>query len=271
MTLLPFGANSEMSREKKKPMWTAADGEIMVPPRNPALSSLQSLTDDDLSVVFQPIVALETGKTFGLEALVRCRFPEYANPPRLFEQAENERTCGRLGRRIREIAFELCPDETLFVNIHPAELSSRWLVRPDDPICFHQRQVFLEITESATFDYFDVCLNALKEVCSRTGAKLVIDDLGAGYSNFQRIADLHPSIVKLDLALAKDVDKNPRQRTLIVQLVNLCVALGAKVVLEGIETADQLRAARDAGVHYGQGYYLARPGFPIPSVNWPMG
>ena len=66
----------------------------------------------------------------------------------------------------------------MFVNIHPHELSSRWLVRPDDPLAFHSREVYLEITESAAFTYFELCMDVLKEVCRRTGAHLVVDDYG---------------------------------------------------------------------------------------------
>jgi EAL domain-containing protein (putative c-di-GMP-specific phosphodiesterase class I) len=99
----------------------------------------------------------------------------------------------------------------------------------------------------------------------------VIDDFGAGYSNLKRIVDLEPQIVKLDLAFTRDLDRLPRQRMLVEHVVNLCVQLGAQVVAEGIETIDELKATIDCGVHYGQGYLLARPGFPVPEVRWPLG
>jgi EAL domain-containing protein (putative c-di-GMP-specific phosphodiesterase class I) len=77
----------------------------------------------DLDVVFQPIVDMQTGATFAYEALTRCKWPEFKNPLVLFQQAEAERACGPLGRKIREVAFERCPDAPLFVNLHPHELS----------------------------------------------------------------------------------------------------------------------------------------------------
>jgi EAL domain-containing protein (putative c-di-GMP-specific phosphodiesterase class I) len=214
-------------------------------------------------------VDLQTGQLFAYEALVRCTVARYASPFGLFERAAVEGVCGRLGRRIRESAFARCPTHNLFVNLHPHELSERWLVRPDDPICYHDAQVFLEITESATLEYFDLCLSVLKEVCARTGAHLVVDDLGAGYSNLMRVIDLEPEVVKLDRALVTGVDQHPRKQKLVQSMVNMCVELGAKVVAEGIETADELEAVRDMGVHYGQGYFLARPSFPPPAVSWP--
>src|SRR6267154_3819681 len=86
-------------------------------------SSVHDLTVGDIAVVFQPIVDMQTGFTFAYEALTRCKWPEFKNPLVLFQQAEAERACGPLGRKIREVAFGRCPDAPLFVNLHPHELS----------------------------------------------------------------------------------------------------------------------------------------------------
>jgi EAL domain-containing protein (putative c-di-GMP-specific phosphodiesterase class I) len=233
-------------------------------------SSVHDLTTSDLDVVFQPIVDMHTGFVFAYEALTRCRWSEFKNPLVLFQHAEAERACGPLGRKIREVAFARCPDAPLFVNLHPHELSDGWLVRPDDPLFFHDRAVYLEITESAAFSYFGLCAGVLKEICSRGGAYLVVDDLGAGHSNLKRIVDLEPHVVKLDLALICGIEKNRRQQILVRQVVSLCEELGAKVVAEGIETEEELRAVLDTGAHYGQGYLFAKPAFPIPSARWPL-
>jgi EAL domain-containing protein (putative c-di-GMP-specific phosphodiesterase class I) len=157
------------------------------------------------------------------------------------------------------------------VNLHPNELEEGWLVRPDDPIFSHDHDVYLEITESAPLTHFELCTSVLREVCSRASAYLVVDDLGAGYSNLKIIADLEPKVVKLDRQLVQDLGSKPRQQKLVSFTVNLCNQLGAAVVAEGIETYDELKAVVDCGAQYGQGYLLARPGFPIPTVNWPIG
>lgn len=232
--------------------------------------STGSLTASDLDVVFQPIVDLATGWTVAYEALTRCKWPEFKNPLKLFSQAQEEGTVGRLGRLVREVAFQRCDDVPLFVNIHPHELNEGWLVRPDDPIFFHDRAVYLEITESAAFHYFDVCVNVLREVAARGGGQLVVDDLGAGYSNLKRVLDLEPKVVKLDLALVRGIDKSRRQQILVRQVVALCHELDADVVAEGIETVEELRAIRDTGAQYGQGYLFAKPAYPLPRALWPL-
>ncbi len=237
-------------------------------PHAASRAPVADLTVADLDVVFQPIVDLQTGATFAQEALARCKWPEFKSPLVLFEQAEAERACGPLGRKIREVAFARC-SEALFVNVHAHELSEGWLVRPDDPLFFHDQGVYLEITESAAFNYFGLCAGVLKEICSRGGVHLVVDDLGAGYSNLKRIVDLEPHIVKLDIALVRGIESSRRQRILVSQVVSLCAELGARVVAEGIETADELSAVIDTGAHFGQGYFFAKPAYPPPQSNWP--
>jgi EAL domain-containing protein (putative c-di-GMP-specific phosphodiesterase class I) len=224
---------------------------------------------DDLSAVFQPIVSLDGGRLFAYEALVRCKIPNFT-PPVLFEHAAAARATGRLGRMIREIAVPLCSGTPLFVNLHPAELEEGWLVRPDDPVFSHDDDIYLEVTESAPMTHFRLCVNVLREVCGRAGVHLVIDDLGAGYSNLNLIADLEPRVVKLDRKLVQDLDKKPRQQKVVAGVVRLCEELHASVVAEGIETRDELQAVCDSGAHYGQGYLLARPGFPVPPIKWPF-
>jgi EAL domain-containing protein (putative c-di-GMP-specific phosphodiesterase class I) len=109
----------------------------------------------------------------------------------------------------------------------------------------------------------------LSEVRARGGVHLVVDDLGAGYSNLKRIADLEPKVVKLDRELIAAIHQSKRQCQLIAGVVKLCVDLGAVVVAEGIETGDEYAALRDTGVHYAQGFLFARPGFPMPDISWP--
>ncbi|HEX2882069.1 MAG TPA: EAL domain-containing protein [Polyangiaceae bacterium] len=226
------------------------------------------ITPDSLSTVFQPIVNLDGGEIFAYEALVRCDAPRFS-PSVLFERAATARTTGRLGRMIREIAVSLCHGRPLFVNLHPAELAEGWLVRPDDPIFSHDDEIYLEITESAPLSHFELCVDVLREVCGRPGVHLVIDDLGAGYSNIKLIADLEPKIVKLDRSLVQHIDRKPRQQKLVSVVVHLCQQMGATVVAEGIETHDEFSAVCDSGAQYGQGFLFARPSFPAPGISWP--
>lgn len=224
---------------------------------------------EELSVVFQPIVAMRDGHPFAYEALVRCARHELKNPNVLFERAVSAGCAGRLGRMIREIAVPLANGLPLFLNVHPHELEEPWIVRPDDPIYSHDDQIYLEVTESVPLTHFELCNHVLRELRVRGGVHLVVDDLGAGYSNLKRILDLEPRVVKLDRGLIVGIDRSKRHQQLVTSVVRLCGDLNATVVAEGIETRGEFSALRDTGVEYGQGFLFARPEFPMPAVSWP--
>lgn len=229
---------------------------------------LRAIAKREMKVVLQPIVDLRTRVTFAYEALVRPTMSDFESPLDMFAAAGESKCCGELGRVIRELAIEACPNHPLFLNIHPSELDEHWLVQPDDPIFRHSEDVYLEITESVPLTHFGLCQSILREIRGK-GIYLVVDDLGAGYSNLKYIADLSPRVVKLDRQLIAGLTRSSRLYRLVSSMVLLCEDLGASVVAEGIETPEELMAVRDAGCHFGQGFLLARPAFPPTEVVWP--
>jgi EAL domain-containing protein (putative c-di-GMP-specific phosphodiesterase class I) len=235
---------------------------------HPAAVIRRVIDERAVRVVYQPIVETKTGKLFAYEALVRSTSPAFDNPGALFAAAVTHSCAGELGRLIRELAIEGCQDHPLFLNIHPVELDDRWLIRFDDPVSRHGHAVYLEITEGVPLSHFRMCTAVLTELRSR-GIALVIDDLGAGYSNLKYIADLEPRVVKLDRALVSGLTPNTRMFELVSGIIDLCHDLDALVVAEGIETAAELHAAKIAGADLAQGYLLARPAFPLPEISMP--
>jgi EAL domain-containing protein (putative c-di-GMP-specific phosphodiesterase class I) len=227
----------------------------------------QTVDDKKFRIVYQPIVDLRKRSVFAYEALVR---PElFKSPPEMIDAAVQAGRMGELGRMMRQLTMASCQDHALFVNIHPNELSERYLVQPDDPIFGHPEELFLELTEAVPLSRLDVSANVLREIGDR-GVHVVVDDLGSGYSNLRYLADLHPKVVKIDRELVAGLHPGSRRFTLMRNLVRMCVELSARVVAEGIETTAELGAVIDAGVHLGQGYLLARPAFPPPAPNWPL-
>lgn len=229
-----------------------------------AVALRQIVSADDLSVVFQPIVHAQTLDVFAYEALIRCRVDEFKNPLALFDRAQKDRCVGRLGRAVRNIAVPLCEGIPLFLNVHPDELRESWLVRPDDPIFAHDRTIYLEVTEAVPLAEPQLCKTVLADARARADVRLVVDDLGAGYSNLKHIVDLEPAIVKLDRALISQTRLGTLGAQLVKSLVRLCHDLHAQVVVEGIETEEECSVARDAGADLLQGYLFAKPGFPLP-------
>lgn len=217
-------------------------------------------------IVFQPLYDMQRGKIFAYEALVRGTTPEFPGPAEILKSAVEADLIAELGRLLRGMAIEGCPDIPLFLNIHPGELNHGLLIRPDDPIYTHDQPIFIEITESVPLTHFRWCNEVLTEMRSRDIC-LAVDDLGSGYSNLKYIADLHPEVVKLDMSLIRDLDTTPRKKILVKAIVRLCVDLGARVVAEGIETQGEYEACLDTGAHLAQGFLLARPENPPPLVD----
>lgn len=233
---------------------------------NPSESLLGSLPMEALSAQFQPVVALRTGKTFGFEAIAHCASGDIGDREELFARAAFEKKVGELGRVVRGAAFAECPSIPVFVSVHPHELKESWLIRPDDPICSHDAEVFLQVSQTA---YSPMCLHVLSEVSSRSGIALVLDDFGGSTSSVSQLVELVPAFVKLTFELVHGIDQAPRKRIAVAAMVQMCMDLGAQVIAKGIETDREARVLMDCGVAYGEGALLGEPTV-LPSVSqWP--
>jgi EAL domain-containing protein (putative c-di-GMP-specific phosphodiesterase class I) len=96
--------------------------------------------------------------------------------------------------------------------------------------------------------------------------RLAVDDAGAGFATLQHILRLQPDLIKLDLSLTRDIDKDPVRRALASSLVSFAREINAQLIAEGVETAEELETIRALGIAFGQGYHLARPQ-PLPLRN----
>ncbi|MGE5478359.1 MAG: EAL domain-containing protein [Bacteroidales bacterium] len=119
------------------------------------------------------------------------------------------------------------------------------------------RQIVIEILESGINDE-ERLIAAVANYQAR-GFRIAIDDFGCSHSNFDRLWKLTPDIVKLDRGLIVQSSSNPRARTILPKLIDILHDLGAKVVCEGIETAEQHELVVTAGTDMVQGFLYARP------------
>jgi EAL domain-containing protein (putative c-di-GMP-specific phosphodiesterase class I) len=138
-------------------------------------------------------------------------------------------------------------------------------------------RLVLEMTEHARVDDYPALKAALGTFRER-GVRLAIDDAGAGFASLRHIVLLHPDFIKLDMTLTRDVHVDETRRALVAALVAFGSQIGAKVVAEGVEFAEQLATLRQAGVQFGQGFYLAGPRLyrtweprsQVESSSWPI-
>ena len=97
------------------------------------------------------------------------------------------------------------------------------------------------------------------------GFRIALDDLGAGYAGLTSFALLEPDMVKLDMALVRDVHREASKQTVVKTIVGMCKELNIIVTAEGIETPEERDALTRAGCDLMQGYLFAKPGTPFPT------
>jgi EAL domain-containing protein (putative c-di-GMP-specific phosphodiesterase class I) len=119
-------------------------------------------------------------------------------------------------------------------------------------------RIVLEITEHATVGDYAALVRALQPLRSR-GARLAIDDAGAGYASMRHILNLKADIIKLDMSLTRDIDTDPSRRALAKGLISFAHEIGSSITAEGVETRAELEMLRRVGVDKAQGYYLSKP------------
>jgi len=234
----------------------------------------QALEMRQLSLSYQPIVRLDSGKVVGFEALTRWNHPDRGPipPTRFIALAEEtglivplsrwlfEETFDRLGQwRDR---FDDNPDLSISVNLSPkylfhphleSDLASLLRTTSIDP-----GRVHLEITESSFIDRPGAVAELLCRL-KKWGFRIALDDFGTGYSSLSILHELPFDVLKIDQAFTSKVVSDPDVRTIVGSIVGLARKLGLDVVAEGIETAEQLDELRAMHCKYGQGSLLGSP------------
>ena len=223
--------------------------------------------DGGLTTYFQPIVELGTGRVAGYEALTRFLGSEPVRPPdEWFAQA---RRCG-LGPALeaRAIAVALNregrpPGTFLCVNVSPGALMSKEVaeVLPAD-----LTDLVIELTEDDLFSS-DSALDAVLDSLRTRGARIAVDDAGAGYAGLQQMVRIKPEILKLDRSLISGIHRDASKIALLEAMARFATSTRAAVCAEGIEEIEELRVAARFDVTYGQGYALGRPGAEWPGVD----
>ncbi len=238
-------------------------------------AQLQQAVDlGQLRLVFQPIVALDSGRIAGMEALVRWQHPDrgLVAPGEFIEIAEENGAILPIGRWVlreaceRTVAWQrsgVVP-RTIFtcVNVSAREIQQPGFVGSVEEVLawsgLDARHLILEITETALLKATSTTvatLDALREL----GVRVVIDDFGTGYFSLSHLRQFPVDALKIASEFVQLDDTDTRSAALARAIVALGESLDIATVGEGIETAEQAERMREAGCTYGQGYFFARP------------
>jgi EAL domain-containing protein (putative c-di-GMP-specific phosphodiesterase class I) len=210
-------------------------------------------------MVFQPVFDLERDAIVSFEALARFGSEPERPPSVWFSEAADlglgvELELAALEAALRRLD-DLPDDVDLAVNASPATVLSPRFVELLQGVA---PRIVIEITEHVQVHDYDELVEALAPLRA-LGARVAIDDVGAGFASLRHILLLRPDIVKLDVSLTHDIATDPARAGLASSLVEFARTIESQVTAEGIETREELDLLRNLGVAYGQGYFLGRP------------
>ncbi|MEG6520990.1 GGDEF domain-containing protein [Desulfotomaculum sp. 1211_IL3151] len=234
------------------------------------------LEKKDFRILYQPIVSLQTGEVLGWEALTRGpKDSAFFSPAVIFNFAEEVGCLFPLEKICRELAInnfgQVNEFQKLFLNIHPYTVNDPQFVKGEtrkllDDGKVSPNNVVFEITERHSINDFSQFNKTLSHYRGQ-GYQVAVDDAGAGFSSLQTIAEIRPEYIKIDASLVRDISTNRVKRALLETFVTFAQKIGCRIIAEGIETEKELATLCSIGVHYGQGYFLARPAFPKPNLS----
>jgi diguanylate cyclase (GGDEF)-like protein/PAS domain S-box-containing protein len=234
----------------------------------------RAIDHDELRLVYQPVISLKNGALAGFEALLRWHRPggEMIPPSEFIPLAEETGVIVPLGiwvlseacRQAAAWQRQFIFDEplTMSVNISPRQLMQAGIVEAVAQMLrkhgLAQGTLALEITESALAEDAATAMRVIKEL-KRLPVQLLLDDFGTGYSSLGHLHRFPVDTVKIDRSfLAKD-PLDPSGSNVLAAVVSLAQNLGKGVIVEGIETAEQVERLRKLRCPHAQGFYFSKP------------
>lgn len=243
---------------------------------------INSIEACEFSMVYQPIVLLNSAEVVGFEALMRWTHPErgFVPPDTFISVAENLGVIGLLTnfalsqscQTLKKLQEQNGRERPFFasVNISGHDIGRKGFA---DNLAFildendiAPEQIKLEVTETAIIPKNKTAIDNLVAF-KKLGCGLSIDDFGTGYSNLAHLKSLPLSTLKIDRAFAGDASNNHVSGCIVSLLVNLGAALGVDIIAEGVETVDDVRTLSNLGCSLAQGYYFYRPSSQVDLLD----
>lgn len=227
----------------------------------------------DFSMAFQPIIDASNNTIFGYEALVRGLHGEPAAEILSKLVDENRYTFDQAIRvRAIQLAAKLNLEGMLSINFLPNAVYNpqtciRATLQAAEDLAFPTERIMFEVTEAEKVTDHEHLKGIFKEY-KKHNFTTAIDDFGAGYAGLNLLADWQPDIIKLDMALIRDISKDKVRQALVSAMIMACNGLNISVIAEGIETVDEFRTLRAMNVSLFQGYLFAKPQFEsLPTLT----
>ncbi len=239
----------------------------------------RAIENDEFIVHYQPRVTALDGQLCSLEALLRWQHPErgLVYPLDFIDVAEDAGLIVPIGEMVIEkVAMQLDQWRSRGVRVVPVSVNiSPYQLKSGTTATFFEKIVKryqlptqwleVEVTESAVVDRSSVVSSEL-DALRRQGARLMIDDFGAGYSSLAQLHRLDVDVLKVDQAFTRALAEGSEGEIVYRAVVSMALALDMQVVAEGVETLAQLKLLQKIGCHEIQGYIVS-PGLPPPEIE----
>jgi EAL domain-containing protein (putative c-di-GMP-specific phosphodiesterase class I) len=222
----------------------------------------RAIRGEGRAMVYQPIMELDGHQVVGMEALARFEPGDDPWPvERWFVEAAGVGLGPELELACARDALLAFPwgESTAYVSVNVSHGTAESDELVDLLDATDGSRVVVEITEHepvADYDRLTLALQRLRAL----GARVAIDDAGAGFASLRHILLIAPEIIKIDVSLTANIDSDPRRRALAAALISFAEEMSIEVIAEGIETEQEHAALQLLGVRLGQGYFLGRPG-----------
>jgi len=226
-----------------------------------------AILHDELSIFFQPIVDLATGRIRTFEALVRWFHPEKGElrPDEFIPVAEETGVIITLGNWITAQAARACAqwpeDVTIAVNLSPVQIkapgAALGILNALRDAKLDPSRLELEVTETLFLDDSQTTTSFIEELSAK-GVRFALDDFGIGYSSLGYINKYPFKKIKVDRSFVSGENVGRKSEAIIHAVAEMGSRLEMEIVAEGLETIEQVRAVRSAGCTLGQGYYFSR-------------
>ncbi|CCG40025.1 EAL domain-containing protein [Magnetospirillum molischianum] len=222
--------------------------------------------DVPFTMAFQPVIDLELRRIHAYEALVRG--PENQSAASILSRVTSEtRYAFDQACRVRaiELAGRLKLDRRLNINFMPNAVYEpsaciRATLAAAERVGFPCDRITFEITEDESISDH-AHLSRIIDYYRSRGFLVALDDFGAGASGLNLLANIHPDIVKIDIGLVRNCDRDRTRQIILRAMLSVCRDLGIKVVAEGVERPEELAVLKEAGIRFVQGFLFARPAF----------
>ncbi|MCR9305399.1 EAL domain-containing protein [Vibrio diabolicus] len=234
----------------------------------------KSKLDFDFTMAFQPVVNCKKNQIYGYEALVRGLNNESAFSIISKVNDDNRYLFDQLCRvKAIALASKLKIDSLLSINFLPnsvynPERCIRTTLNAAKKYNFPVDKIMFEFTEVEKIEDINL-VQSIVEYYKKLGFKTAIDDFGSGYAGLGLLAEFQTNIVKLDMELIRNIDKDHARQSIVKNCLNIFRDLKIAPLAEGIETKEEFTCLRGFGIELMQGYLFAKPGFEsLPSVDF---